>query len=171
MMADAFQFDGLSWWIDGPVRALIVIATYEAVWTIWRRIKSARSCSDKQSHTITCASFEPRVDYFSEGDCIEFLVDNEPYRGVRINGRLTLYVRERDKAVIGGLIECTTNIIADGERERSVREAYIADSKRHGVVDVYPNPILPPIANGPDQRTHKQRSTTNDGRGWNGGQG
>lgn len=51
------------------------------------------------------AEFRPHVYYDRDGDCIEFLVTNEPFYGERIDSLVTVYYGEQSHDIVGSLIK------------------------------------------------------------------
>jgi len=51
------------------------------------------------------AAFEPMAEYNPDGDCIEFLVSNEPYYAKILDGWVTVYYGEKSGDVVGAQIK------------------------------------------------------------------
>lgn len=49
--------------------------------------------------------FQPQVYYDRDGDCIEFLATDEPFRAERIDSLVTVYYGEQSGEIVGSLIK------------------------------------------------------------------
>ena len=49
--------------------------------------------------------FSTMAEYNEDGDCLEFLVSNEPYYAERLDGWVTVYRSEKTHHIVGGMIK------------------------------------------------------------------
>lgn len=57
--------------------------------------------------------FQPQVFYDPDGDCIEFLVSNDPFYGERIDSLVTVYYSEETNEIVGSLIKGVKKFIKE----------------------------------------------------------
>lgn len=57
--------------------------------------------------------FEPQVFYDQDGDCIEFLATNEPFRRERIDALLTVFYGRETGEITGSLIKGIRRLVRD----------------------------------------------------------
>jgi hypothetical protein len=53
----------------------------------------------------------PSVRYDKDGDCLETLFSDDDYKGLRINGYLTLYISRKSKLPIGSMLKDVVKFI------------------------------------------------------------
>lgn len=57
--------------------------------------------------------FEPCAYYDRDGDCLEFLFSNEPYRGKRLDHWVTVYYDRETDDIVGGLVKDINRLMQD----------------------------------------------------------
>lgn len=70
---------------------------------------TAMSNSDFAAHLLKLAqnvpAFQPSATYDRDGDCIEFLIQPDPFYGERVDDLITVYYSQESKEIIGSLIK------------------------------------------------------------------
>jgi hypothetical protein len=70
---------------------------------------TALSNSDFAAHLLKLAqdvpAFQPSATYDPDGDCIEFLIQTDPFYAERIDDLVTVYYSQESNEIIGSLIK------------------------------------------------------------------
>ena len=90
--------------------------------------------NDPELQAILNTPFEPFAEYDEEGDCIEFFAAGVPFNGKRLDDWVTMYVSEKDGALVGCLIKRVRRLLTEIP---SLHEIVIAQDNKKMRLDYF----------------------------------